>query len=58
MPLKFLGIGNQNYSDSKFNLLYVGIFQFCFHSFEVDTIESSKMIGNSLEVSNFKQLFL
>ena len=30
----------------------------CFHSFEVYSIDSSKMIGNSPEVLNFNQLFL
>ena len=32
----------------------------CFfvYSFEVYSIDSSKMIGNSLEVSNFNRLFL
>ena len=35
------------------------IIRFCFHSFEVySCIDSSKMIGNSPEVSNFNGLFL
>ena len=39
--------------------LHVDIFQFwCFHSFEVHSINSSKMIRNSSEVSNFNRLFL
>ena len=34
------------------------IFRICFHSFEVySSIDSSKMIGNSPEVSNFNRLF-
>ena len=49
----------QDPSDSKSNLLHVGIiFRFCYDSFErvYSSIDSSKMIGNSLEVSN--RLFL
>ena len=44
---------SQDPSDSKSNRLHVDdIFRFCFHSFEVySTINSSKMIGNSHEVS-------
>jgi hypothetical protein len=55
---KFLGIVGQNPSDSKSNRLHVDIFRFCFDSFEVHSIDSSKMIGNSPEVSNFNRLFL
>ena len=53
------GIVGQDPSDSKSNWLHVDIFQFCFHSFEVySSIDSSKVIGNSAEVSNFNLLFL
>ena len=55
---KFLGIVGQDPSDSKSNQLHVDIFWFCFNSFEVYSIDSSKMIGNSLEISNFNLLFL
>ena len=55
---KFLGIIGQGPSDSKSNQFNVDIFQFCFHSFEVYSTDSSKMVGDSLEVSNFNQLFL
>ena len=48
----------QDPSDSKFNRLHVDIFQFCFHSFEVYSIDSSKMTGDSPEVLKFNQLFL
>ena len=48
----------QDPGDSKSNRLHVDIFRFCFHSFEVYSIDSSKMIGNSPEVSNFNRLFL
>jgi hypothetical protein len=58
VPGKLLGIVNQDPSDSKSNRLDVDIFQFCFHSFEVYSIDSSKMMGNFVEVSNFNQLFL
>ena len=53
------GIVGQDPSDSKSNRLHVDIFRFCFHSFEVySSIDSSKTIGNSPEVSNFNRLFL
>ena len=58
VPGKFLGIVGQDPSDSKSNRLHVDIFRFCFHSFEVYSIDSSKMIGNSPEVSNFNRLNL
>ena len=50
----------QDPGDSKSSGLHVEIiFQFCFHSFEVySLIDSSKMIGNSPQVSNFNRLFL
>jgi hypothetical protein len=49
----------QDPSDSKSNRWHGDIFRFCFHSFEIHSyIYSSKMIGNSHEVSNFNQLFL
>ena len=58
VPGKFLGIVGRDPSDSKSNWLHVGIFRFCFPSFEVYSIESSKMISNSPEVLNFNRLFL
>jgi hypothetical protein len=58
VPGKFLGIVGQDPSDSKSNQLHVETFQFCFHSFETYFVDSSRMIGNSLEVlMNFNQLF-
>ena len=54
----FLGTVNQDPSDSKSNRLHVVIFWFWFHSFEVYSIDSSKMIGNPPKVSNFNWLFL
>ena len=58
VPGIFLGIVDKDPSDSKSNRLHVDIFRFCFHSFEVYSIDSSKMIGNSPEVSNFNRLLL
>ena len=58
VPGKFLGIVGQDPSDSKSDWLQVDIFRFCFHSFDVYSIDSSKMIGNPPEVSNFNWLFL
>ncbi len=60
MSGKFLGICGRDPSDSKSNRLHVDIFRFwCFHSFEVySIIDFSKMIGDSLKVSNFNRLFL
>ena len=55
---KFLGIGGQDPSDSKFYRLHVDIFRLCFHSFEGCSIDSSKMIGKFPEVLNFNRLFL
>jgi len=53
VPGTFLGLVDHDHSDSKSS-------RFCFHSFEVySSIDSSNMIGNSPEVSNFNQwLFL
>ena len=48
----------QDPSDSKSNRLHVEILRFCFHTFDVFSIESSKMIGKFPEVLNFNQLFL
>ena len=49
----------QDPSDSEPKRLHVDIFRFCFHSFkEVYCKDSSKMIGNAPEVSNFDRLFL
>ena len=62
VPGEFLGIVvGQDPRDSKPNRLHVDIiFWFCFHSFEevYSSIDSSKMFGNSPEVSNFNRLFL
>ena len=44
---------------SKPNRLHVDIFRFCLHSFKVYSVDSSRMIGNSPEVSiNLNRLFL
>ena len=51
-------IVGQDPSDSKSSRFHVDIFRFCFHSFEAYSIDSSKMIGNSHEFSNFNWLFL
>ena len=56
-PGKFLSIVGQDPSDSKSNRLHVGIYQFCFHSFEIYSIDSSKLSDNSPKVSNFNWLF-
>ena len=49
----------QDPSASKSNRLHVHIFRFgCFHSFDVYYVDSSRMIGKSLEVFNFNRLFL
>ena len=45
-------------SDSKSNRLHVDIFRFCFHSFEVYSIDSSKMINKFSEVLNFNWVCL
>ena len=58
VPGKFLGIVGQGPSDSKSNWLHVDIFQFCFHSFEVYSIDSFKKIGKFPEVLNFNRLCL
>ena len=58
MPGKFLGIVNQDPSDSKSNRLHIDIFRCYFYSFKIYYIDSSKMIGNSPEVSNFNRVFL
>ena len=58
VPGKFFGIVGEDPSDSKSNPLHVDIFRFCFHSFEVLSMDSSKLFGNSPEVSNFNRLFL
>ena len=45
--------------DSKSNQWQVHIFWFCFHSFQVYSIDSSKMFGNfPHKVSDFNRLFL
>ena len=58
VPGKFLGIVSEDPTDSKSNRLHVDIFRVCVHSCEVYFIDSSKIIGNSPEVSNFNRLFL
>ena len=58
MPRKFLCIVGQDPSDSKSNQFHVGIFRFCFHLFEVYSIDSSEIIGKFPEVWNFNRLFL
>ena len=51
-------IVGQDPNDSKSSQLHVDFFQFFFYSFEVYTsIDSSNMIGNPPEVSNFNRLF-
>jgi len=54
---KFLGIVGQDPSDSKSNWSHVDIFRVSFNSFEINSIDSSKMIGNSDEVSNFNRYY-
>ena len=44
LPGKFLGIVSQDPSVSKSNRLHVDIFRVCIQSFEVYSIDSSKMI--------------
>ena len=57
VPGKRLGIIGQEPSDSKSNRLHGDIFQFCcFHSFEVCSIDSSKMIDKFPEVLNFSKV--
>ena len=58
VPGKFLGIFGQDPSDPKSNRLHVHIFRFCFDSFEVYSIDLSKMTDNSPRVSKFNRLFL
>ena len=55
VPGKFLGIVGQDPSDSKSNWLHVHIFPVLLYSFEVWSIDSSKMIGKFLEVLNFNR---
>jgi hypothetical protein len=54
----FLGIVGQDPSDSKSSRSHADICQFCFHSFEVYSLYSSKMMCNAHEFSNFDRLFL
>ena len=56
-PGKFLGIVGQDPSDSKSKWSHVDIFRGCFNLFEVYSIVSSKIIGNSPEVSNFNRYY-
>ena len=61
MPGKFWGIIGQDPSDSNPAGYMLTSFRLkCFHSFEevYSSIDSSKMIGNSPELSNFDRLFL
>ena len=56
---KCLGIVSQDPHDSKSSRLHVDIFRFCFFIYLVySSIDSSKMMGHSPEVSNFNWLFL
>ena len=55
---KFLGMVGQDPSDSESNRLHVDIFWFCFHTSEVYSIDSSKMICKFPAVLNFNRLFL
>ena len=57
MPGKFLGMVGQDPSDSKFGQLHVDILRSYFYLFEIYSKNSSKMIGNSPEASNFNQWF-
>ena len=57
MPGKFLGLVGQDHSDPKSNQSHVDNFRFCFRSFEVYSIHSSKMIGEFPEILNFKWSF-
>ena len=45
-------------SDSKSNWLHVDIFRFYFHSFEIYSVDSSKLMGKFPEVLNLNRLFL
>ena len=58
LPGKFLGMVGQDPSDSKSSRLDIDIFRFCFHSFEVYSIESSKLMGNFFEALNSNWFFL
>ena len=58
VPGSFWGIVGQDPSNSKSNWLHVRHLLVLLYSFEVYSIYSSKMIGNSLEVSNYNRLFL
>ena len=58
VPGHFLGIVRQDPNDSTSDRSHVDIFRFCFHSFEVYSRDSSKMIGKFPEVLNFNRLFL
>ena len=57
MPKKFLGIVGQDHSVSKSGRLYVHIFRFCIHSFEVHSTDIYKSTNNSLEFPNSNWLF-
>jgi len=57
VPVKFLGIVGQDPSDSKSTRLHVDIFRCCFIHLRYLLIDSSKMIGDSPEVSDFNWLF-
>ena len=49
MPGKPLSIVSQDPSDSKSNRLHVDIFRFFSYSFEVYSIDSSQLVGDSPE---------
>ena len=58
-PMNFwVCIVGQDPSDSKSIRLHVDILRFGFHSSEIYSIDSSKMIDNPPEVSNFNRLYL
>ena len=58
VPGNVLGIVGQDPNNSKSSRLHFDIFRFCFHSFEVYSIDSSKMIDKSPEILNFNGYFL
>ena len=48
LPGKFLGIVGEDLSDPKSNRLHVHIFRFCFHSYEVYSLDSSKIVRDRI----------
>ena len=57
MSGEILGVIGQNPSASKSNRLNVVNLRVGFYWFEVNCIDTSRMIGNFPKVSNFNQLF-